>query len=152
MTQIEFNAACWAALEAVARKECRRDALAAGAEYDVMLRVAGEVKGSIRPFAAEAEAHVVVNHDGTRIVSQAPPTPHLVAYLLGLLSRSKREGVLKDLPEAFAAADNRLPDVDAGIVEAAQKLLERLRAKVQQHVRGGLSTSYSVHDYARGEG
>jgi hypothetical protein len=142
MNKNEITAVCWAALEAVARKECRRDALIAGAEYDVALRVAGDVRA--KSFACEAEAHVVVNHDGVRVVSQAPPTPHLVAYLLGLLSRQKRESILRELPERFAAADNRLPDVDAGVVEASQKLLERLRAKVQQQVRGSISTSYTV--------
>jgi hypothetical protein len=144
MKQEEVTAVCWAALESVAKKECRRDALVAGSEYDVALRVSGEVK--TKAFAAEAQAHVVVNHDGQRIVSQAPPAPHLVAYLLGLLSRPKREALLKELPEQFSAADNRLPDVDAGLVEAAENLLSRLRSKVQQHVRGSISTSFTVHN------
>lgn len=146
MTKPEIAAACWAALEAIAKKECRRDALAAGSEYDVTLRVSGEVK--TKAFAAEAEAHLVVNEDGTRLVSQAAPMPHLLAYLLGQLSRPKREALLRELPEAFAAADNRLPDVDAGLVEAAQKLLERLRAKIQQQTRGSLSVRYTVHSLA----
>jgi hypothetical protein len=72
--------------------------------------------------------------------------PYLVAYLLSILSRPKREALLKELPESFAAADNRLPDVDAGLVEAAENLLGRLRSKVQQHVRGSISTSYTVHN------
>ena len=143
MTKPELAAACWAALEAVAKKECRRDALAAGAEYDVALRIAGEIK--TKAFACEAQAHLAVNQDGVRVVSQAPATPQLVGYLLGLLSRAKREALLAELPEQFAAADNRLPDVDVGLVEAAKKLLERLRAKVQQEVRGSLSTSYTVY-------
>jgi len=143
MNRAEIDAVCWAALECVAKKECRRDALVAGSDYDVTLRVSGEVK--TKAFAAEAEAHVAINHDGTRLVSQSPSTPHLVAYLLSLLSRPKRESLLKELPETFAAADNRLPDVDAGLIEAVQKLLERLRAKVQQQVRGSISTSYTVH-------
>lgn len=143
MTKDELNAVCWAALEAVARKECRRDALLAGGEYDVALLVAGDVKA--KTFTAEARAHLVVNHDGTRVVSQAPPPAHLVGYLLGMLPRAKRERMLRELPEAFAAADHRLPDVDANLVEAAQNLLERLRAKVQQQVRGAISTSYTVH-------
>ena len=142
MIKPELTAACWAALEAVAHKECRRDALVAGADYDVRLRITGEIK--TKPFACEAEARVAVNHDGTRIVSQAPATPHLVAYLLGLLSRPKREALLGKLPEAFAAAGNRLPEIYADLVEAAQGLLERLRAKVQQQVRGSVSTSYTV--------
>ena len=144
MTKAELPAVCWAALEAVAKKECRRDALPQGVEYDVELRIAGEVR--TKPFACEAEAHVVVNHDGVRVVSQAPPTAHLVAYLLGLLSRQKCESVLKKLPEQFAAGDNRLPDVDADLAEASKKMLERLRAKVQRQVRGAISTSYSVHN------
>lgn len=143
MTKREINAVCWAALQCVAKKECRRDALLAGSEYDVTLRMSGEVK--TKPFAAEAEAHVAVNHDAMRIVSQAPATPHLVAYLLSLMPRTRRDLILAELPSQFAYLDNRLPDVDAGLVEASQKLLERLRAKIQQQVRGSISTSYTVH-------
>jgi hypothetical protein len=142
MNKTEVTAACWAALEAVARKECRRDALVAGAEYDVALRVAGEV--GTKPFACEAAARVVVNHDGVRVVSQAPPIAHLVAVFLGLLPRNQRERVLGELPEQFVAGDNRLPDVDAAFVEAAENLLKRLRARTQQQVRGAISTSYTV--------
>jgi hypothetical protein len=142
MTTPELTAACWAALEAVARKECRRDSLSAGSEYDVRLRTAGEV--GAEPFACEIEARVVVNHDGTRVVSQSPAMPHLVAYLLGLLSRPKREKLLAALPEDFAAAGNRLPEVDAALAESAKNLLDRLRAKAQQQVRGSVSTSYRV--------
>jgi hypothetical protein len=144
MKKDQLNAVCWAALECVAKKEFRRDALEAGTECDVTLRIAAEVK--TKPFACEAEAHVVVNHDGTRLKSSEPPTPHLVAYLLGFLSRPKRESLLKELPETFAASDNRLPDVDASLVEAAENLLGRLRSKVQQNVRGSISTSYTVHN------
>jgi hypothetical protein len=142
MTQDELNAVCWAALEAVARKECRRDALVAGAEHDVTLRVAGELRA--KPFACEVTAHVAVNHDGVRVVSQAAPPAHLVAYLLGFVPRRRRETILRELPDSFAAADNRLPDVDVALAEAAQNLLERLRAKIQQQVRGAVSTSYTV--------
>jgi hypothetical protein len=143
MTRSELAAACWAALECVAKKECRRDALVAGSQYDVALRVSGEIK--TKPFAAEAEARLIVNEDGTRVVSQAAPLPQLVGYLLGLLPRAKRDRMLRELPEHFSQADNRLPDVDAALVEAAENLLGRLRAKVQQHVRGSVSTSYTVH-------
>jgi hypothetical protein len=144
MHKSEIEAVCWAALESVARKECRRDALTAGGQYDVTLRISGEVRA--KPFACEATAHVVVNHDGVRVVSQAPPPSHLIGYLLGQLSQAKRERMLRTLPESFANAANRLPDVDAGLVEAAANLLDRLRARVQQQVRGAISTSYSVHN------
>ena len=112
MNKAEINAACWAALEAVARKECRRDALVAGAEYDVTLRVAGEVR--TKPFACEATARVVVNHDGVRVVSQSPPIPHLVAILLGLLPRSQRENACcgncrSDLPRPTSGCRTSMP-------------------------------------------
>jgi hypothetical protein len=148
MKQEEVAAVCWAALEGVAKKQCRRDALVAGAEYDVMLRVSGELK--TKAFAAEVEAHVAVNHDGVRIVSNAPPMPQLIGYLLAQLSAAKRRLLLDTLPEEFARAGNLLPDVDAALVEAAEQLLSRLRAKVQQNYRGGVSTSYRLH--AMGEG
>jgi hypothetical protein len=143
MKQEEVDAACWAALEAVAKKETRRDALVPGAEYDVSLKVSAEL--GTKAFAATAEAHVVVNSDGTRLVSHAAPAPHLVAYILSLLSSAKRKAILHDLPDIFAARENLLPDVDAGLIEAAEGLLSRLRAKIQQPFRGGLSTSYTVH-------
>ena len=89
---------------------------------------------------------MVVNHDGVRLASQSPPIPQLTAYLLGLLPKAKRENVLKTLPEIFAAADNRLPDVDAGLVDAAQKMLDRLRSKIQQHVHGSISVAYRINE------
>jgi hypothetical protein len=143
MTKTELAAVCWAALEGVAKKECRRDALVAGAEYDVTLRVSGEVK--TKAFAAEAEARVAVNHDGVRIVSHAPPMPQLIGYLLAQLSAAKRRLLLDTLPDEFARAGNVLPDVDAACVEEAENLLNRLRAKVQQNYRGGVSTTYRLH-------
>jgi len=143
MTRAEVDAACWAVLESIAKKQCRRDALIAGSEYDITLRIAGEIK--TKPFAAEAEAHLVVNHDRTRLKSHEPPMAHLIGHLLSLMSRPKREALLRELPKTFSAADNRLPDVDAGLIDAAQKLLEQLRAKIQQQVRGSLSTTYTVH-------
>ena len=144
MNKAEISAVTWAAIESIAKKQFRRDALPAGAEYDVALKVSGEVGKASCAF--EAHGHVVVNHDGVRLATQSPPVPQLTAYLLGLLPRAKRENVLKELPEIFAAADNRLPDVDIGLVEAAQKLLERLRSKVQQQVRGAISVAYRVDE------
>ena len=144
MNKAEISAVTWAALESIAKKQFRRDALAAGAEYDVELKISGEVGKASCAFLGEG--HVVVNHDGVRLTSQTPPIPQLTAYLLGLLPRAKRENVLKRLPELFAAADNRLPDVDADLAEAAQKMLERLRSKVQQHVRGSISVAYTIDE------
>jgi len=130
VNKAEITAVTWAALESIAKKQCRRDALAAGAEYDVGLRISGEV----------GETSCV------RLASQAPPIPQLTAYLLGLLPKAKRENVLKTLPEIFAAADNRLPDVDAGLVDAAQQMLDRLRSKIQQHVHGSISVAYRMDE------
>ncbi|MGA2796237.1 MAG: hypothetical protein ABSE63_01530 [Thermoguttaceae bacterium] len=131
-------------MESIAKKQFRRDALAAGAEYDVALKISGEVGKASCAFLAEG--HVVVNHDGVRLASQSPPIAQLTAYLLGLLPKAKRENVLKTLPEIFAAADNRLPDVDAGLVDAAQKMLDRLRSKIQQHVHGSISVAYRIDE------
>ncbi len=142
MNKAEISAVTWAALESIAKKQFRRDALAPGAEYDVALKIGGEVGKASCAF--QAEGHVVVNHDGVRLASQSPPIPQLTAYLLGLLPKAKRENVLKTLPEIFAAADNRLPDVDAGLVDAAQKMLDRLRSKIQQHVHGSISVAYRI--------
>jgi len=144
VNKAEITAVTWAALESIAKKQCRRDALAAGAEYDVGLKISGEVGEASCNF--QAEGHVVVNHDGVRLASQSPPIPQLTAYLLGLLPKAKRENVLKTLPDMFAAADNRLPDVNAGLVDAAQKMLDRLRSKIQQHVHGSISVAYRIDE------
>jgi hypothetical protein len=144
VNKAETAAVTWAALESIAKKQCRRDALAPGAEYDVALKISGEVGKASCAF--HAEGHVVVNHDGVRLASQSPPIPQLTAYLLGLLPKAKRENVLKTLPEIFAAADNRLPDVDAGLVDASQKMLDRLRSKIQQHVHGSISVAYRIDE------
>jgi hypothetical protein len=144
VNKAEVTAVMWAALESIAKKQFRRDALVAGSDYDVALKISGEVGGKSCGF--QAEAHVVVNHDGVRLTSQTPPIPQLTAYLLGLLPKTKRENVLKRLPEIFAAADNRLPDVDAGLVDAAQKMLDRLRSKIQQHVHGSISVAYRIDE------
>ena len=144
MNKAEITAVTWAALESIAKKQCRRDALTCGAEYDVGLKIAGQLGEESCVF--QARAHVVVNHDGVRLASQSPPIPQLTAYLLGLLPKAKRENVLKTLPEMFAAADNRLPDVDAGLVDAAQKMLDRLRSKIQQHVHGSISVAYRIDE------
>ncbi len=144
MNKAEISAVTWAAVESIAKKQFRRDALTPGAEYDVVLKIGGEIGQASCDF--QAHGHVVVNHDGVRLATQAPPISQLTAYLLGLLPRAKRENVLKRLPEIFAAADNRLPDVDADLVEAAQKMLERLRSKVQQHVHGSISVAYNLDE------
>lgn len=89
MNKAEITAVMWAAIESIAKKQCRRDSLAAGAEYDVALKIAGQIGEATCAF--QAEGHVVVNHDGVRLASQAPPIPHLTAYLLGLLPPAKRK-------------------------------------------------------------
>ena len=144
MNKAEISAVTWAVLESIAKKQLRRDALAPGAEYDVALKISGKVGKASCAF--QAEGHVVVNHDGVRLASHAPPISQLTAYLLGLLPKAKRENMLKTLPEIFAAADNRLPDVDAGLVDAAQKMLDRLRSKIQQHVHGSISVAYRIDE------
>ena len=88
-----------------------------------------------------------MNHDSTRLASWAPPQAQLIGYILSLLTKRNREMLLKELPEKFAAAGNLLPDIDAGLVEAAEQLLQRLRAKIQQNVKGTVSTSYTVQKW-----
>jgi hypothetical protein len=144
VNKAEVTAVTWAALESIAKKQFRRDAIVPGVEYDVALKISSEVGKASCVF--QARGHVAVNHDGVRLASQAPPIPQLTAYLLGLLSKAKRENVIKTLPEIFAAADNRLPDVDAGLVDAAKKMLDRLRSKIQQHVHGSISVAYRIDE------
>ena len=142
MKKAEIPAACWAALRSMADKECRRDSLPGGENYNITLRISGEI--ATKPFAVEAEARVVVNEDVERLVSQAAPTPHLVAWLLMQMSRSERERIIRELPESFAANGGLLPDIDADLALVSEKLLERLRSKVQKQSRGAVSVSYVI--------
>jgi hypothetical protein len=144
----EMRAICWAALRGAANKETRRDCLPDGKGFDVVLRVAGELK--TKPFACEIEARVAIGKDQQRCCSEAAPQAHLLAYVFSLMPKTRRDALLLELPEQFAEADERLPDVPAALVEAAENLLDRLRAKRQETTRGPVSVSYKLHDLTPG--
>ena len=78
MTQLEAEAAIWAAIENVAGKQYRRDMLTAGGEHDVTIRVSGVVRG--KELKAAADCHLAVGHDKEQLRSEAAPIDHLVGF------------------------------------------------------------------------
>lgn len=142
MTSEEIRAAAWTTLGRVAAKEARRDVLPAGTQYPVELQLTGKVDG--QAFVTKVSANTSVGHDSLRVTSHGPDVAHLVAYLLSRMNRRTREVIIRELPERFARAENRLPPVDHALVEAAEGLLKRLRSKLQQPVRGPVSTTYRL--------
>ncbi len=84
----------------------------------------------------KVEGTLSIGTDSTSISSTAAPPGHVVAYFLGLLSKPKREAVLRDLPAAVAKARGEFPGIDADRLEEAERLLTRLRARKSVKVSG----------------
>lgn len=140
--QDALRAILWTALSKVAAKESRRDLLEAGAKHDISFTLVAHVNE--QPLQLTATSLLTIGHDDTRSVSHAVPVDHLVAYLLGELPATRRNAILRLLPEEFAACGNALPPADAGLLEAAENLLGRLRSKVTEPVRGAVSATYRI--------
>ena len=138
----EAMAALYAALAKVAGKEGNRDALPAGASYNANLAILGEVNGE--RVSVEFFADLEVGHDSTRASSVTPDASHVVAYLLGLMNAATRAKALRELPERFAANGDKLPEVEPKMIDAAENMLGRLRAKVLQPVRGSVAGKYRM--------
>ena len=65
-------------------------------------------------------------------------------WILNKLNTATRQKLLRELPEAFAAAGNRLPEVSVELQEATRLLLRRLRAKVDQQVKAPVGCKYTL--------
>lgn len=142
MDPLQIAAAVWAALGKIAGKETRRELLAGGLEIGLELEIKGLVDGQL--FAQNVVGALSVGADTTRTSSSAPDRAKLVAWILSQLNTQTREKILRELPESFAAAGNKLPDVDPVLLEATEGMLGRLRAKVSQPVQGPLSCRYHM--------
>lgn len=139
-----LNFVLWTTLERIAPKQARRELLEGGESYEFVLRIDGTIRQ--KPVRQRVEGRLLVNHDQERCASQAPPTPHLVAVFLAMLPKKKQREALANLPAEFTANENRLPDVPAELHEAAEKLLEQLRAKKVQTVKSAVSAAYEVRE------
>lgn len=141
MESKERAAVLWAALGKIAEKEGRRADLCEGATYDVTLAVAGDVGG--QATERQATAVLSVGHGYAKASPAGPPAAHLVACILDKLNGATRQKLLDELPEAFARAGG-LPEVDKGLIDAAEGMLRRLRSKDQVVQKGAVSCRYEL--------
>jgi hypothetical protein len=142
MNQDLERAIVWAALAKIADKESRRELLGAG-QHDVELAVTGRI-GRRKIDKLGIAASLAIGEDQTRGKSLPVPAEELLGYLLGQLTRGRRASLLRDLPQAFAAAGGRLPDLDPERTEEAKGLLARLVGRTEQTVRGSVACKYSI--------
>ena len=139
-------ATAWAALGKIASKEGNRDLMPEGSNHTVNLAILGDVDGEM--VEIQVGSRLSVGFDSTRASSVTPDADHVVAYLLSRMNPATRARVLSELPEQFAANGNHLPEVDSSLIDAAEGMLTRLRAKVEQNVRGSVAVKYLL---AKGE-
>jgi len=139
---LEQTAAVWAALQKISGKELCRDGLPGGSQYDLKLELRVTVDGLA--WSRRMTALLVVGHESLRVTSATPNAAKLLACILGRLNRQTREKLLRELPEAFAEAGNKLPEVDRVLLDASESFLKRLRAKVSQTAKGLVSCQYKL--------
>jgi hypothetical protein len=135
------TAAVWAALSKIAGKEFLREQLPAASAHTIDLSITAAVDG--KPgFQQHYTAMLTVCADGTRGSSQACEPARVIALLLDLVPKTKRETFLAELPAQFAAGDNALPDAPPALQEQAEKLLEKLRAHSTITIKGAVSVKH----------
>jgi len=144
LTPDRVAAVTWAMLAKVAAKEKRRDLLAAGGSYKGQLYLVAEIGGA--RFMKLINTELSVGHSSRRGKSVAPNPTALVALILSKLNTATRERLVRDLPELFAAAGNRLPEVEPVMLTLADSLVTRLRAKETHLVEGTVSCRYMLAD------
>jgi len=143
MTNDQRLAVLWAALAKIADKESRRELLTAGREHAIDLTIAGDIDGS-GVDRLSVEGKLTIGEDQTRAKSVPAPAADILAYMLRQLTASRRDALLRELPELFAANGNQVPDVEPHLREAAEGLLKRLAGRTEQTVRGSVSCRYTV--------
>jgi len=138
----EAEAVMWATLGAIAKKEGQRERLTASAQYPVDLYI--RAKMGAETLIKDVESSLSVGADSVRASSSAPNTEHLLGLVLSKLNAATREKILRELPEMFAKAGNKLPEVDELLVDLAKSLLQRLRAKQTKTIKGSVSCHYQI--------
>jgi len=144
--QNDVAAVLWSALGKVASKEGERDALTAGSRHCVQLEVVGTVDQ--QPLQYEIDAVLNIGHDQQRASSITPDQAHLVANVLAKLNPTTRNKILRELPERFAEAGGKLPEVSEELLAATTQMLKRLRAKKTVKSHGPVRCEYRLGEPA----
>jgi len=135
---IEMASAAMTAASKALDKESRREALVAGSTYKVDVQVAARVNdGQI--FRKSFTSIMSVGHDSTVASSSAAPVAEIVALILEKLNPQTREAILRDLPNEFAEAGNVLPSIKPSTIEAAEKMLSKMRSSNTTNRKGSVS-------------
>lgn len=138
--KVTTEAIVWAAVGIIGKKEFRREEIGLG-PHKVDLSIDALVDGK-KKFQADFTALLTVGVDYERSTSSACDTDHLVGLLLAKFSEKDREKLLTELPAQFVKLKNKLPPVDANIVESAKLLLSKLRSHSKQTAKGSVSGKY----------
>lgn len=133
-----------AAVAKFAGKEHERDQLAAGQEHLVGVSLVGTIDG--KTIAEEFEGRLTVGFDQDRASSTAANAGHLVAWILDrYVEPSKHAKIFDELPTLFGAAGG-IPIAafeNDGLIERAEALVKKLRAKTTTTARGNVSLNYT---------
>lgn len=130
---LELASAAWHAISKVAGKECDRDELSDGQDYDVEFRVVAEING--QTLDQSFSARLSVGHETERAGS-APSADALLGFCLEKLSKPKREALLAEIEAAFVDGDL---SVSSDVQQLAKSSLQRMRASHSTTVRGAVS-------------
>jgi hypothetical protein len=109
---------------------------ASGVEVMIAAKIGGQV------YREQFLADINVGHASVRASSVNPDMGQVLGLILSKLNTATRDKILADLPAEFAANGCELPEVDAGIAEAAAAMLKKMRASKSQDVRGSVSVKY----------
>jgi hypothetical protein len=130
---LELASAAWHAIAKVAAKECDRDELVDGSDYDVQFRVIAEVGGET--LDQSFSARLSVGHESERAGS-APSAESLLGFCLEKLTKPKREALLAEIEAAYL--EGKLP-VTEDVQQLAKSSLQRMRASQTTTVRGSVA-------------
>lgn len=144
--QNDIAAVLWSALGKVASKEGDRDALTGGSRHCVQLEVVGTVDQ--QPLQYDIDAVLNIGHDQQKASSTTPDQAKLVANILAKLNPATRNKILRELPERFAEAGGKLPEVSEELLAASTQMLQRLRAKKTVISRGPVRCEYRLGEPA----
>jgi hypothetical protein len=135
MCDRNLNTALFAVQKATAKHQ-ERESLAPGS-YECDITITGTVDAN--PVYARFLGSLSVGTDTVANSSSGPNQAELLAVVMGKLNSATREKITRELADAFSANGNRLPEVPAAQIEAAEMLLKRLRSTISQARKGTVS-------------
>lgn len=148
-TPQEIAAALYRMLAGVAKKEGRREHLAAGEQYGCRLDICGDVDDE--PVKLNIAGRLDVGHDFTRATGSTPDLVSLLAVVietaLGKVNAQTRKSLMAALdaiPALYKRDGNEFTGVNQEITQFVQSLLSRMRATKQVTVRGGVGCDYAL--------